>query len=234
MSWSRGARDSSRAPVPQSAVEWEACWAPHDEATYAWVLARLAPGERVLDIGAGDLRLAVRLAERGCVVTAIERERTVLERGLRRLGVAPGSRCREIALDIGVGHLTVVLADASAWPFPPVESAVLLMRHCTRFGEYIARLRAVGCRRVFTNVRWRCGVEEMRLDRLRPFAAVDTGWWACTCGAVGFAAADPALIDAEALARVQDVENCPQCSPVSEAPLAAAGTYGSGVASKFR
>ncbi len=216
MSWSSGARDSSRAPVPQSAAEWESCWAPHDEATSTYVLARLAPGERVLDIGAGDLRLAVRMAERGCEVTAIERERTVLERGLRQLGIAPAVRRAEIALRIGAGHLTVVLADASTWPFPPVESAVLLMRHCTRFREYVSRLRAVGCRRVFTNVRWRCGVEEMRLDRLRPFGAIETGWWACTCGAVGFAAADPALVDAEALARVQEVEGCPRCSPRDE------------------
>ncbi len=52
--------------------EWETLWAPYDEATYAAVLAAIEPSDVVLDIGAGDLRLARRIAERARQVIAWE------------------------------------------------------------------------------------------------------------------------------------------------------------------
>ena len=45
------------------AGDWELHWAPYDPATYQMVLEQLLPDDVVLDIGAGDLRLA-RLGER--------------------------------------------------------------------------------------------------------------------------------------------------------------------------
>ena len=46
------------------AAAWEAQWAPYDDDTYARALDFVPPGAVVLDIGAGDLRLARRLAKR--------------------------------------------------------------------------------------------------------------------------------------------------------------------------
>lgn len=54
-----GASPDARQPLS----EWEARWAPYDEATYAAVLAAIRPDDVVLDIGAGDLRLARRMAK---------------------------------------------------------------------------------------------------------------------------------------------------------------------------
>ncbi len=47
---------------PSSEAAWEAMWAPYDEATYGAALAQIAADDVVLDIGAGDLRLARRAA----------------------------------------------------------------------------------------------------------------------------------------------------------------------------
>ncbi len=171
----------------------------------------MQPGERVLDIGAGDLRLAIRLAERCAGVVAVERRAEVLELGLRQLGASRRLRWGR-SLSLFDGRLVVVLADANDWPFPPVESAVLLMRHCSRFASYVSKLQAAGCRRLFTNARWHLGVEEMNLSAGRPFEAIEIGWYACRCGAVGFREGDPNRIDAATLERVYEVECCPACA----------------------
>ena len=42
--------------------DWELLWATYEEEVYDGILDRLRPGERVLDIGAGDLRLSLRMA----------------------------------------------------------------------------------------------------------------------------------------------------------------------------
>lgn len=193
-------------------LDWEAAWAPYDEETYAWVVERVRPGERVLDIGAGDLRLAIRLAERGALAVALERRADVLELGLEQLGDSRRRLRWGRPLSLLGGRLVVVLADAGDWPFPPVESAVLLMRHCSRFPHYVSKLRAAGCRRLFTNARWRLGVEEMNLLAGRPFDSVEIGWYACRCGAVGFREGEPGRIDATTLGRVHEVESCPACA----------------------
>jgi glycerol kinase len=41
---------------------WEQLWAPYDESTYQAVLAAIGPEDILLEIGAGDLRLAIRAA----------------------------------------------------------------------------------------------------------------------------------------------------------------------------
>ena len=178
---------------------WEALWAPYDEATYAAVLAAIAPGDVVLEIGAGDLRLARRLAGIAGRVVAWEILPDLVARGL-----AAGPLPR---------NLTAATVDARAEPMPAgVTVAVLLMRHCTHYAGYVSRLRAVGCRRLITNARWRMGVEIVDLGPAEPFEMIGPGWYACRrCGAVGFAGDDPAQVDEHMLARMADVEGCPAC-----------------------
>ncbi|MCS6964599.1 hypothetical protein [Thermoflexus sp.] len=190
--------------------DWERLWAPYDEEVYDGILARLQPGERVLEIGAGDLRLSSRMAERGCRVVAVERQWALLAEGMRARGFLPGALRWEQPLQLSE-ELTIVWADARTWPFPPVESAILLMRHCAAFPVYMHKLRRVGCRRLFTNARWRMGVEEIPLGPALSFEKVPLGWYACRCGAVGFREGPPELIDATVLEHVWEVENCPAC-----------------------
>ena len=178
--------------------DWEARWAPYDEPTYQTALSYVQPGDIVLDIGAGDLRLARRLANLTQWVYAIERQ--------------PGLLLNQPPLP---DNLTVLCADARfvAWP-KGITLAVLLMRHCTHIGLYVARLRAAGCRRLITNARWGMDVELMDLGPRAAWATVDFGWYACTCGQTGFVPGPPEqLSDEERMELVVEVENCPACTP---------------------
>jgi len=187
---------------PWPAAAWEAAFAPYDEGTYADALAYLRADDVVVDIGAGDLRFARRAAA-GCRrVYAIERRADLLRRGLQ--GEYPPS-------------LTVICADALTLPVPPgVTVGVLLMRHCRHFREYAAKLAAAGARRLVTNARWGLGVECVDLAQPRGVYAADLGWYACACGAVGFApgAADP--WNGDPLAPASEVAACPQCAGSAE------------------
>jgi len=186
--------DSNPRSVAPS--DWEAVWAPYDEATYSTALDYLGSGDVVLDIGAGDLRFARRAARRARKVIAVERNREVLEAGS---GQIPE-------------NLSVVCADALAWPFPEgITVGVLLMRHCRHYGDYTARLRAAGCRRLVTNARWGMDVECVPLDPQTPYWAAPPGWYACSCGAVGFKAAPPEELLPGALDLSISVEDCPAC-----------------------
>ncbi len=182
---------------------WEARWAPYDVATYASALAAIGPDDVVLDIGAGDLRLARRMAERAGQVIAWE---------IRPELVAAWDVTRETWLATD-HNLTVVCTDARSEPVPPgVTVAVLLMRHCTHYALYVEKLRAAGCQRLVTNARWGMGVEVIELAPAAPFASVAAGWYACRrCGAVGWAGEDAAAVNAATLANVTDVEGCPAC-----------------------
>lgn len=175
----------------------ETWWAPYDEATYQAALAYLRPSDVVFDIGAGDLRFARRAALRTRQVIAIENNAELLARAHR-----PNRR------------LTVVCGDALNTPVPPgVSVAVLLMRHCTHFSSYVARLRAAGCRRLITNARWGMGVECLSLSPQLAFDTAAPGWYACVCGQVGFKHCPPERITADMLQRVQSLEQCPACEP---------------------
>ena len=70
---------------PGPLEEWEALWAPYDEATYAPALAAIEPSDVVLDIGAGDLRLTRRIAERAKQVIAWEIQPALVNAAVRPL-----------------------------------------------------------------------------------------------------------------------------------------------------
>lgn len=185
----------------ESKADWEAVWAPYDEATYRSVLEQIRTADIVLDIGAGDLRLARRMVE----------------------------KCRKVyAIEIQEGLINIVAKEANSWPleklvliqgdarhvlFPPdVTAGVLLMRHCTHFQLYANKLREVGAERLITNARWRMGIEVVQLQAERiPFQEFSLGWYACWCGRVGF---KPGLVDnlsPDTINVIHEVSCCPQC-----------------------
>lgn len=175
--------------------EWEARWAPYDEPTYQTVLSYVQPDDVVLDIGAGDLRLARRMAVIAQRVYAIEMQ--------------PGLLANQGPLP---DNLTVLCGDARfiSWP-TGVTLGVLLMRHCTHVGLYVARLRAAGCRRLLTNARWGLEVELMGLGARAAWNTVDFGWYACTCGQTGFVAGPLERATPARMEFVTEVEQCPAC-----------------------
>ena len=182
-----------------TATDWENAWAPYDETTYADALAFIRPDDVVLDIGAGDLRLARRMAQQCRQVMALERQVTVLA----QTDPAPLP-----------ANLTVICADALTWPLPAgISAAVLLMRHCTHLAAYAERLAGLGCRRLITNARWRCGVEVMDLSAGAPWLSLVGGWYACRCGAVGFKPLPAAGLTAALLQQTAEVLQCPVCQP---------------------
>lgn len=175
--------------------KWESRWSPYDESTYQAVLNYVKSDDMVLEIGAGDLRLARRLAQIAHRVYAIE--------------LQPQLLAQQPALP---ENLTVICADARFIPWPSdITLGVLLMRHCTHVGLYATRLRALGCRCLITNARWRLDVELMDLGPRLPWSKVDFGWYACTCGQTGFVPGPLAQLTEERLDRILETENCPAC-----------------------
>lgn len=188
------------AQAPLTAVPplpaWEAAWAPYDEPTYTAVLNTIAPDDVVLDIGAGDLRLARRMAAVARRVIAIEQDATLTA------GPIPP-------------NLTLVHGDARTLPFPPdVTKAVLLMRHCTHLRLYWDKLTADSphCTTLLTNARWGFGVEQIALRAApRPWSTIDLGWFACRCGHTGFVPGAPERLTAVVETTVHEVADCPAC-----------------------
>ncbi|MEJ2747249.1 MAG: rRNA adenine methyltransferase [Anaerolineae bacterium] len=179
-------------------MDWELTWSPYDELTYAAVLSALCPTDVVLDIGAGDLRLARRMAAVVRQVIAWEIQPDVLKQGI------------DLSLP---NNITAVLADARRELIPPgVNVADLLMRHCTNFRLYAEKLAAAGCRWLLTNARWGLGLEKVDLLAERvPFTAVSLGWFACQCGNTGFIPGPPEKLTAEVERTIQEVYDCPEC-----------------------
>jgi len=184
--------------VATEAGQWERMWAPYDETIYRQVLAWLDPDDIVLDIGAGDLRLARRMANRARHIYAIELNQELVTM------VTP---------TLAANNLTVILGDAYQVPFPGnISVAVLLMRHCLGFSRLLAKLRYVGCRRLITNARWRTGVESVDLQAQPiPYQAATLGWYACRCGATGFVPGPAEILTPQIESAVQEVGNCPAC-----------------------
>ena len=178
-------------------LDWEALWAPYDEGTYAAVLAQIGPHDVVLDIGAGDLRLARAMAAQARSVLAIERDPDLVAGQAANLP----SNC------------SLLLGDARFLPFPGgLTTAVLLMRHCAHAGLYIDKLRAVGCPRLITNARWGLGPEVIDLLAPRlPLAELPVGWYACSCGHTGFVPGPVGLLTEATMDVVSEVSGCPVC-----------------------
>ncbi|MCA9937234.1 MAG: methyltransferase domain-containing protein [Anaerolineales bacterium] len=181
--------------------DWERMWSPYDEATYEQATAWIAPDDVVLDIGAGDLRLARRLAARARRVYAIEIEPTLLTQG--QMSAAGGMPA----------NMRLIAGDARVFPFPvDVTAGVLLMRHCRHFHLYARKLQQTGCRTLITNARWRLGVERIDLQQARPPCAhLPYGWYACLCGAVGFIPGPADALTWADLDLIHEVSDCPEC-----------------------
>jgi hypothetical protein len=178
-------------------IDWETAWAPYAEDDYQFVIDQIDPRDVVLDIGAGDLRLALRLARVARKVYAIESNAQIIAQSDRLYWP---------------DNLSVICADALTYPFPnDVTVSVLLMRHCSHFKDYAARLKSIGCTRLITNARWKMGVEALDLRSGVAYDLKQIGWYACACGSIGFTSGDPQLIDQKLLAHVSEVINCPQC-----------------------
>ncbi len=187
----------SQTPGAWTPLAWERAWAPYDEQTYAAALALVRPDDVVLDIGAGDLRLARRLAHRCRQVIAVERQAHLLAQG---------------SLQPLPDNLRVVCADAWRRPLPAGATvAVLLMRHCRQVGALMQRLRNAGCRRLVTNARSRLGVELIELQGGIPWARLAGGWFGCRCGAAGFKPLAPQALTASLLEEMHEVLDCPSC-----------------------
>lgn len=182
------------------AVDWEAMFAPYDRADYRAVLELLQPGDVVLDIGAGDLRLSRQMAAAARKVYAVERSFAVLRRGLGGADPLPA-------------NLIPICADARTFEFPPgISVGVLMMRHCTHFRLYAEKLHAAGAKRIITNARWRMGVEAASLGARRiPFRQAGMGWYACLCGAAGFKEGPAEQWSGELDGVVSEVTDCPEC-----------------------
>jgi hypothetical protein len=177
-------------------LDWEGWFHPYDDETYQAVLRNISAEDIVLEIGAGDLRLALQLAQRAQRVYAVEVHSRLLGWAMRDIG-------RQLPR-----NLHVLNANALEVEVPPhVTVATLLMRHCAHFGVYFDRLQAAGCQRLITNARWKSGVEVIDLTAERaPFAQVSEGWYACCCGAVGYVGQGERP---EAVA--VEVSQCPTC-----------------------
>ena len=178
------------------AGDWELHWAPYDPATYQMVLEQLLPDDVVLDIGAGDLRLARQMALTASKVYCLELNERVLAQGLS--SSLPG-------------NLVAIRADALTVDFPSdITVGVLLMRHCTHFTVYADKLKNLGCQKLITNARWRMAVESVALQAPRiTFAEMEIGWYACWCGAVGFKTGPVELLTSETNEIIHEVIACP-------------------------
>jgi hypothetical protein len=179
---------------------WEAIHAPYDQATYQVVLDQLGSQDVILDMGAGDLRLARQMACIAQKVYAVEINARVLDQAYDSSHAFPA-------------NLIPICADARALRFPSdITTGVLLMRHCTCFHLYAEKLQRAGAIRLITNARWRMGVEVVHLlARRLPFTEADMGWYACLCGGTGFKEGPLEHWSFEMDNITNEVSSCPQC-----------------------
>lgn len=184
-----------------SDADWEALWAPYDQSTYHAVLEMIQPTDVVIDIGAGDLRLARQMLKHAKKIYAVEINPQVLSSGMKKS--FPDSH-----------RLVPICADARSIKIPSdVSIGILLMRHCQEFRLYANKLKQAGVDRLITNARWRMGVECVCLQIGRSaYEALRIGWFACWCGAVGFkpGPAEYYTLDLDNL--VHEVSECPWCT----------------------
>ena len=184
-------------------TDWEKIWFPYDESLYMEVLNSIFYEDVVVDIGAGDLRLSKRIAEKCNYVYALEINSEVIRNGINK----NKSHVPE--------NLQVLNVDARYYPFPNgITTGVLLMRHCKHVKDYINKLKDVGAGRLITNARWRFWVETIYLNNPRiEYNDLIIGSFACLCGSVGFKPGDINLLFPGIENVVNEVVNCPGCQP---------------------
>ncbi len=189
--------------------EWEARFSPYDEELYCAVLEHVTPMDVVVEIGAGDLRLALRLSQCVQQVYAIEVNPLLVARSLERIGLSLPR------------NLAVICANALDFPIPAgVTVGILLMRHCRHFGCYFDRLQSSGCRWLLTNARWKSGLEVIDLKAPRtPFTELAESWYACRCGTVGYVGTGNCA-DLDPV----EVADCPACNPEAHQEIASTFT----------
>lgn len=199
---------SNLADTDPISLNWEFHWAPYDAPTYQLILEQLSPADVILEIGAGDLRLARQMANIVQTVYALEINRLVLEEGLDSFSPLPA-------------NLIPICADAQTFDFPRgVTSGILLMRHCTHFRLYAEKLRDVGCRKLITNARWGMNVEVINLLATRKsYLDFEFGWYACWCGSVGFKPGPPENITPTTEAIIHEIVDCPNCKRYADTEL---------------
>lgn len=183
-----------------SDTAWEVMFAPYDSPTYQAVLHQVNASDVILDIGAGDLRLARQMALIARKVYAVEFNDQVLDQA-------------NIAYDPLPANLIPIHADARRLDFPPdITTGVLLMRHCSCFRLYADKLKWAGARRLITNARWHMDVEvvDLQVER-KSFAEIATGWYACICGATGFNEGPAENWSMELDRITNEVSSCPHC-----------------------
>jgi 16S rRNA A1518/A1519 N6-dimethyltransferase RsmA/KsgA/DIM1 with predicted DNA glycosylase/AP lyase activity len=175
-------------------------FAPYDPRSYQAVLDQLGPMDTVLDIGAGDLRLARQMARFVRKVYAVEISAQALEQADAKRDPLPG-------------NLIAIRADARLLDVPAdITTGVLMMRHCTCFRLYVEKLRNAGAARLITNARWRMDVEAVNLVCRRvPYAEVGMGWYGCLCGRTGFKEGPVENWSFEMDRIVNEVSSCPRC-----------------------
>lgn len=184
-----------------ASLDWEFHWAPYDLPTYQLVLDQLSSQDIILDIGAGDLRLARQMADIAFKVYALEINHSIfLDEGHASFSPLPV-------------NLIPIFADARTFDFPhDLTCGVLLMRHCTHFQLYAEKLRDCGCKKLITNARWGMNVEVIDLQTVRTsYKNLEIGWYACWCGAVGFKSGSPENITPATEAMIHEVIDCPNC-----------------------
>jgi hypothetical protein len=183
-----------------SAIAWEAMHAHYDQPTYQAVLDHLSPNDQVLEIGAGDLRLARQMAAIARKVYAVEVNARVLEQANRTFHPLPA-------------NVIPIRADARILAFlSDITTGVLMMRHCTCFRLYADKLRSAGATRLITNARWHMDVEAVDLlVSQKSFAEAEMGWYACLCGRTGFKEGPAQQWSYEMDKIVTEVSNCPEC-----------------------
>ena len=125
--------------------------------------AALAPGEQVLDVGAGTGLLALNAAQRGARVTALD------------ISARMCDRLRAIASESGVQLEAIVQASASRLPFESAAFDVVISNYCLHelddggkreaLGE-IRRVLRPGGRFVFADMMFALGLATRRDRRL--------------------------------------------------------------------
>lgn len=175
-------------------------YAPYDQQTYRAVLDQLGPEDVIIDIGAGDLRLARQMARIARKVYAVEINPLVMDQAEAFSEALPE-------------NLAPLSADARILDFPSdISTGVLLMRHCTCFRLYAEKLQKVGAARLITNARWHMDVEMVNLlVERKPFTGTGMGWYACICGGTGFKEGPAEHWTLQLDSFINEVSNCPQC-----------------------